>query len=652
MKPQRAYALFTIKSVDDGERVIEGVATTPTPDRIGDIVEPMGAKFSLPLPLLWQHRSGEPIGHVIAAKATKAGITFKARFAKISEPGRLKDRIDEAWQSVKHQLVRGVSIGFRSIEHAFMEKGALHFLEWEWMELSVVTIPANQEATIDAIKSLDTKLRSSVTDKPATKGKTAMLRSTAEKIDALEKQIAPKRAKMQALMDGAENDNGRDLNETEADEYDALAGEVKDLDVKLGRLRILAGSESTAKAVGHVADAAGGSAARAARLPAQVAPPAAEKGIGMARLVTCFALAKGDPQRALAIAQKRYANARRSEVAQMDAIFKAQIAGADTLDPSWAAPLVDANLIAEFVEYLRPLTIVGKFGTAGIPGLHPIPFNVKFNAQTAAGAANWVGEGKPVPVTRFSFAQTTMRWTKVGAIAVLSNELIRFSSPSAELHVRKALSDALIEKLDSDFTNPSITETADVRPASVFNGAQTYVSNGVDAAAARADIKRMLNYLITNKIPTASAVWLMRQQQAVSLSLMRNALGQVEFNGINGQGGNLEGIPAIVSEYVPQGVVGLVVADEVFLADDGGVSIDMSTEASIEMADNPTNAITDNASPPQPVEQAMVSMFQTESTAIKAARVINWKKRRAAATVYQTGTGWGNDDTSPPQAAI
>jgi len=57
----RAYSLLTIKSVDDEQRVITGMATTPATDRSGDIVEPGGAEFKLPIPLLWQHNSREPI---------------------------------------------------------------------------------------------------------------------------------------------------------------------------------------------------------------------------------------------------------------------------------------------------------------------------------------------------------------------------------------------------------------------------------------------------------------------------------------------------------------------------------------------------------------------------------------------------------------
>ena len=56
---------------------------------------------------------------------------------------------------------------------------------------------------------------------------------------------------------------------------------------------------------------------------------------------------------------------------------------------------------------------------------------------------------------------------------------------------------------------------------------------------------------------------------------MRNALGQKEFPDMTMNGGLLEGIPVIASQYMPQGVVAFVSADNIYLADDGGVSIDM-----------------------------------------------------------------------------
>lgn len=149
----RAYSLLTIKTVDNERRTIRGVATTPGVDRVGDIVEPLGVQFKNPLPLLWQHRHDQPIGTVKFDKPTKDGITFEAELPIVNEAGTLKDRIDEAWQSIKLGLVRGVSIGFKPIEYAFMDEGGIRFIKVALLELSAVTIPANADAVI-AGKSL------------------------------------------------------------------------------------------------------------------------------------------------------------------------------------------------------------------------------------------------------------------------------------------------------------------------------------------------------------------------------------------------------------------------------------------------------------------------------------------------------------------
>lgn len=53
----KIYTTLQVKSVTetDDERIITGIATTPNTDRDDDILEPMGAKFNLPIPLLWHH---------------------------------------------------------------------------------------------------------------------------------------------------------------------------------------------------------------------------------------------------------------------------------------------------------------------------------------------------------------------------------------------------------------------------------------------------------------------------------------------------------------------------------------------------------------------------------------------------------------------
>jgi HK97 family phage prohead protease len=154
---QRAYAILQVKSMLEDERIIRGMATTPSTDRVGDVIEPLGVQFKNPMPCLWQHDNTKPIGTVTFETPMRSGIKFEAKLPKVTEPGLLKDRVDEAWQSVKYGLVAGASIGFRPLKDGYelMDDGGIKFKSIQCLEMSLVTIPANQDCTISTIKSLD-----------------------------------------------------------------------------------------------------------------------------------------------------------------------------------------------------------------------------------------------------------------------------------------------------------------------------------------------------------------------------------------------------------------------------------------------------------------------------------------------------------------
>jgi HK97 family phage prohead protease len=164
---KRAYAVLDIRAAGEtnGKRTFSGIATSPTPDSYQDIVEPMGAVFDTPMPLLWQHDSGDPIGWMHFAKPSAKGIPFEAEVATIPDDGtagtrELITRLEKAWAYLKNKLVRGVSIGFNPEEWTRIEAtGGFRYTKWRWLELSAVTIPANSDATITAIKSADAALR-------------------------------------------------------------------------------------------------------------------------------------------------------------------------------------------------------------------------------------------------------------------------------------------------------------------------------------------------------------------------------------------------------------------------------------------------------------------------------------------------------------
>lgn len=646
----RVYSVITVKALDDDKREFTGIATTPSTDRMDDIVEPDGAQFELPIPLLWQHDRMSPIGKITSAKMTDKGIEVTGTIAQVESPPGLAARLDEAWQSLKHELVRGLSIGFRPIEYTFMDNGGIHFLKWDWLELSAVTIPANAEATISSIKSYDTVQRAASgrekhsivrLEKPAgasapktksfepPKPQEGRDMNIEEQIKGFEATRQAKAARMAEIMEKA-GEEGRTLDEAETEEYDTLQDEVKATDDHLKRLRNL---HDTNKEKAEPVEDRTGMQQRSpatAKVTEKLAP-----GIEFARFAMCLGAAKGDLATARSIAEKRFPHNER-----INTTLKAAVEAGTTTDSTWALPLVEYNQFAgDFVEYLRPQTILGKFGTEGIPALRAIPFNVHIRGQTSGGSGYWVGQGAPKPLTKFDFNDAYLGYAKVANIAVLTEELMRFSNPSAEALVRDSLAGALIERMDTDFIDPDKAAVADVSPASVTNGVTPVVSSGNDADAIRVDVGNAMQKFIASNITPAAGVWIMSATTALSLSLMRNALGQKEFPEITMMGGRFEGLPVIVSEYVPSDSNGhyviLANASDIWLADDGNVVIDASREASLQMLDNPTNnSGTGTAT-------SMVSMFQTNSVAIRAERWINWKKRRESAVALISGVNWG-----------
>jgi prohead serine protease len=151
----RAYSLIEVKSVDEEQRIIRGIATTPTLDRIGDVVDPMGAVIRGSINLFLYHNTNLPVGSVDFGRPTKKEIPFEAQIPDVREDGTVRDRVNEAWHSVKYRLLRAVSIGFNIIDDGveLLKNGGLLFTKWEMLELSLVGVPANPDAVITAFKS-------------------------------------------------------------------------------------------------------------------------------------------------------------------------------------------------------------------------------------------------------------------------------------------------------------------------------------------------------------------------------------------------------------------------------------------------------------------------------------------------------------------
>jgi HK97 family phage major capsid protein/HK97 family phage prohead protease len=633
----RAYALLHVKSIDADRRIIRGTATTPTPDRTGDVIEPLGASFPPELPLLLHHRKETPVGLARFRKPTKDGIDFEAELPQIAEAGPVKDEVDRAWVSIQHRLIRGVSVGFRVVDDAveILKSGGLRFLKTEILELSLVTVPANQDATLSVVKSLDAPYLaasgphlSGVTDLlpvvRAQKGAPVM-NTIPEQISAFEATRAARAARMNELMTKAA-ETGSTLDAAQTEEYDNLDLEVKSVDSHLTRLREL--EKANLAAATRVTPTTSSTTASELRGGTSTTPVISikanvPKGSAFTRMAMALAAGNGDSYKALEIARRKEWD----NTPEVELMVKAAVAAGTTTDSTWAGPLAVAQpLVDEFLELLRPKTLIGR-----IPGFTQVPPNVSVPSQTGGGTYSWVGQGNAKPVTSAAFATVSVPFSKAAGIIVLTKELVRLSSPSAEQLIRTEMIKGMQQFLDVQLIDPAVAVSAGVNPASITNGAATAATFGVTAAFARQDLVRAAMTFTAAELSLSESVWIMNESNALALSIALNALGQPMFPGFTGEGGTLMGAKVIVSNAATTKLI-LVHAPSILFADEGGVQIDVSQEASVQMDSVPTN--------PSDATTVLVSFFQRNLVGLRAERMITWIRARTAAVHYTTGVAY------------
>jgi HK97 family phage major capsid protein len=366
-------------------------------------------------------------------------------------------------------------------------------------------------------------------------------------------------------------------------------------------------------------------------------------GIGFARMASAMMIAKGNLGQASEIARRWTDTPELASVMSAMANIgntnlKAAVAAGDSNTSGWASQLVYyENLQAEFYNLLYPKTIIGR-----IPGLRRIPFNVRIGGVTSGTNSNWVGENNPIPVSSMAFTSVLLGHAKAASLVVFTNELARMSNPQAQLVVRDDMLSSMTKFADQQFIDPTVAAVLNVSPASITNGAVTIASAGNSTANIYADVAAIKKLFVNANLDMTNMVWVMSPSTALDLSMRRTTQDNPIFPDIGIDGGTWFGLPVITSNAVPQlgavvgppayaagGMIALVKADEIFFADDGGMTIDYTTEASIQMLDNPVTGATQ-----------LVSLFQNDLCGLRALREMNWQRRRPQAVAVLRGVNY------------
>lgn len=148
----RTLAPLAVKATTtEGE--IEGYGSVfGNSDSYGEIVEPGAFAKSLTsgrrVLMLWQHDTHQPIGQWTEAREDARGLYLRGRLNLGVKAGQ------EAHALLKAGDIGGLSIGYREVTTRQNSDGTVSLLELDLREVSVVSMPANEAATVTRVKQL------------------------------------------------------------------------------------------------------------------------------------------------------------------------------------------------------------------------------------------------------------------------------------------------------------------------------------------------------------------------------------------------------------------------------------------------------------------------------------------------------------------
>jgi hypothetical protein len=336
------------------------------------------------------------------------------------------------------------------------------------------------------------------------------------------------------------------------------------------------------------------------------------KAMAFVQLSIAKALARGSREEAEEILATRWPHSK-----HLDVIRKAAVPAG--LTDGWGAPLNPLQGHAsEFLELVRPATVLGR-----MRGFRRVPFRVRVTQQTAGSRAGWVGEGRPIPVGKLDLTMQTFEYSKIGGIVVISEELAKSSEPSAEALIQRDLVASIAQLTDEQFLDPTLAETAD-HPGSVTNGAAAIPSTGSDGATVEADLLAVVAAVQGAGVQFLAPYFVMKPSTAMHLATLKGAGGERLFPNVNVMGGDIWGIPVLVSANAGDQIT-LIDAADLLLAE-GSVELSSTREAALQMESDPVDG---------PAE--LVSLFQNNLLGLKAVRTIRWQMRNPAAVAYVSG---------------
>lgn len=294
-------------------------------------------------------------------------------------------------------------------------------------------------------------------------------------------------------------------------------------------------------------------------------------------------------------------------------VIRSAVSAGTMADAAWAGNVAGYNAIAAgFIESLRSLSVFDRLLADG--AVRRIPLRTRLAISTVATVGSEVGEGVNIPVSSMAFAASGLDSRKVQALIAVTNEVLDGTTSAGAALLSTELRGGVASATDAAFL------------ASLLTGAPT-----IDGSASPlADLGNLLD--VVNTTGTSKPYLVVAPRTANRLATKATTGGEQAFPGMTPQGGEIAGVPVLVSSQAPtdsSGHSAVLIDGSAIVGDSDTVAVDASENAALQLASNPASGA-----------QSLVSMFQTNSTALLATRWFGFELIRSNGVAVLSGAAW------------
>lgn len=295
-------------------------------------------------------------------------------------------------------------------------------------------------------------------------------------------------------------------------------------------------------------------------------------------------------------------------------VLRSAMGAGSVENASWAGNLVGYNILAAgFIESLRAASVFDRLLADGT--LRRVPLRTRLAISTMAATGALVGEGAPTPVSSLAFSAQGLQPVKTQALIAVTQELITGTTAAGNSLLATELRNGVAASTDAAFL------------AGVSTGAQAVAGSN----APLTDLGAALE--VVNTTGNGRPYLVVDPHTANRLATKATTTGEQAFPSMTPNGGELAGVPVLVSDQVPAADSNgrkAVLLDATAIAGDAEAPMmDASTQAALQLASNPSTGA-----------QQLVSMFQTDSVALLANRWIGFEVIRASGVVVIEDVAW------------